>query len=194
MEDESISFLFQINLPTPAPPSSNYVSNAKTSAMNLSNRKLANLGRFSFAAAALVLSLVLAINFFQDRFRPVQINWIPYSRYELSARIKRGQPTAVLYFARWAIAADPKGGLISDGVARSLAVTQLPIMSADLTKGGHDSFDFLRADGIAAFPVLVLYPGSPREAPVVFKPLDAEAEIVSDILRLGKDVDSVVKK
>ncbi|TWU37949.1 hypothetical protein Q31b_47380 [Novipirellula aureliae] len=125
-----------------------------------------------------------------DDFGSKQINWIPYSHDELLLRNESGEATAVLYFANHMASADPKGGLISQEVTRSLATTKLPIMSADLTSGQSGVWRLVKEDGVDAMPVLVLYSGESGETPVVFRPLDPKSAIVSAIERMARKKQS----
>jgi thiol:disulfide interchange protein len=116
--------------------------------------------------------------------RPTSSQWTPYSTTVLAAHQANGKPTAVLYYARWALSADPKGGLCTTAVSRSLSDAGFVMLDADLTDSGVEDFAEFRKQGFDAVPVLVLYPtAGPRLA---FDGGTPESEIVSTIERLSQ--------
>lgn len=95
-----------------------------------------------------------------------------------------GKSSAVLYYARWTLSADPKGGLLTPTVSRSLANAGFVTMEADLTDSSPDGIRELTKQGFAAVPILVLYPISGSR--VAFDGGAAESEIVSTVERLSR--------
>ena len=112
------------------------------------------------------------------------VDSIPYSSESVAENAANGQRTAVLYFARWAISADPKGTLLTPAISRSLADSRFVFMTADLTDFPGDTFRELKKQGFVALPVLVLYPVT---GPVVgFVSETPESQIVAAIERMGR--------
>lgn len=131
-------------------------------------------------AAIVALAAVFVATF----RRPTSIEWIPYSTAAIADNNAEGKSSAVLFYARWTLSADPKGGLVTPTVSRSLADAGFVTMEADLTNSRVGIFRALKKQGFAAVPVLVLYPTvGPR---VGFDGGTPESEIVSTVERLSR--------
>lgn len=120
------------------------------------------------------------------RSGPEPIGWVPYSSELIARHAADGKPTAVLYFARWTLSADPKGGLLTPAVTRELADAGYTIMLADLTDPPGQTFGKLSSQGITALPVLFLYDPVDSGAPASFEGGTAESEIIAHLQRIGR--------
>lgn len=109
---------------------------------------------------------------------------VPYSFDALAENAANGTPTAVLYFARWTISADPKGLLNTPAISQALADSPFVFMTADLTGDPVNTFQILKGHGFVALPILILYP---IDGPLVgFTSESPESQIVATIERLGR--------
>ncbi|CAD78078.1 similar to thiol-disulfide interchange protein dsbD [Rhodopirellula baltica SH 1] len=86
------------------------------------------------------------------------MQWSVYSRAAFERTELEEKPVSVLYFANWALSADPKGGLSAPVISHSLVDAGFVLMSADLTDSDVHDFDELKRLGFKSVPVLVLYP------------------------------------
>jgi len=112
---------------------------------------------------------------------PESIKWIPYTTAAVAGNKLDGKSSAVLFYARWTLSADPKGGLATPAIHQSLVDAGFVTMEADLTNSSIEDFRELKEQGFTSIPVLVLYPtAGPR---VSFNGGTPESEIVSAVVR-----------
>ncbi|ELP35637.1 hypothetical protein RBSWK_00347 [Rhodopirellula baltica SWK14] len=97
------------------------------------------------------------------------------------------KPVAVLYFANWALSADPKGGLSAPVISHSLVDAGFVLMSADLTDSDANDFEELKRLGFKSVPALVLYPRT--GLPVGFSGGASVSSIVDAIEEFGRYED-----
>jgi hypothetical protein len=116
--------------------------------------------------------------------RPKSIGWFPYSPAAFEEQTLEGNSVAVLYYARWTMSADPKGGMDTPTVLRTLADAGFVAMSADLTDGKDDGLLELKKQGFTALPILILYPNTGHR--LGLSSGIPESEIVSTIRRIGR--------
>lgn len=133
---------------------------------------------------ALAGACFLAGLFALTSFRIKTADWIPYSRSALAENASNGKPTAVLYFARWTVSADPNGMLNTTSISQSLADSNFALMAADLTDFPVDTLREFKDLGFVAVPVLVLYPTD--GPPVGFASGTPETQIVAAIERIAR--------
>jgi thiol:disulfide interchange protein len=146
-------------------------------------RQVALNARRSFVAG-LVAVVALTVVIILTSHRPKSIEWIPYSAAAVAENTSEGKSLAVLFYSRWTLSADPKGGLVTPTVSQSLTDAGFVTMDADLSDSTAESFDELSKQGFASLPVLVLYPNAgPR---VGFDGGTPELEIVSTVERLSR--------
>ena len=127
------------------------------------------------------VTVVLAVAFVTTSREPKFIEWIPYTTAAVAENKSEGISSAVLFYARWTLSADPKGGLATPAICQSLADAGFATMEADLTNSSIESFRELKEQGFTSIPVLVLYPtAGPR---VGFDGGTPESEIVSAVAR-----------
>ena len=147
------------------------------------NREVKLNARRAFIAL-FVAAVTLAAAFLLTSRRPRSIEWIPYSAAAVAESKAEGRSSAVLYYARWTLSADPKGGLVTPAVSKSLADAGFVTMEADLTDYNVERFDELKRQGFTTIPILILYPtAGPRIAIDGGTP---ESEIVSTVERFGR--------
>ncbi|WP_037244163.1 thioredoxin domain-containing protein [Rhodopirellula baltica] len=113
--------------------------------------------------------------------------WSVYSRAAFERTELEEKPVAVLYFANWALSADPKGGLSAPVISHSLVDAGFVLMSADLTDSDANDFEELKRLGFKSVPALVLYPRT--GLPVGFSGGASVSSIVDAIEEFGRYED-----
>lgn len=113
----------------------------------------------------------------------VSMPWSVYSKAAFDRTELEGKPVAVLYFANWALSADPKGGLSNPGISQALADAGFVLMTADLTHSDANDFDELRHLGFNSVPMLILYPQT--GPPVGFDGGTPESNVVAAVELIG---------
>jgi thiol:disulfide interchange protein len=147
------------------------------------NREASLNARQAFVPVLVAATMLAAVFLLAPR-RPRLTEWIPYSAASVAENKSEGKSSAVLYYARWTLSADPKGGLVSPAISQSLTGAGFVTMEADLTDYTAGSFDELKKQGFISIPVLVLYPTvGPR---IAFDGGTPESEIISTVERLGR--------
>ncbi|MCC9655234.1 hypothetical protein, partial [Rhodopirellula halodulae] len=131
--------------------------------------------------AAVTAAVALFATFVTTSRKSEAIKWIPYTSAAVAENELKGRPSAVLFYARWALSMDPKGGLATPAIHQCLADAGYVSMEADLTNSGSRDFDKLNEQGFRSIPILVLYPiAGPR---LVFDGGTPESEIVAALTR-----------
>ncbi len=115
------------------------------------------------------------------------MQWSVYSRAAFERTELEEKPVAVLYFANWALSADPKGGLSAPVISHSLVDAGFVLMSADLTDSDANDFEESKRLGFKSVPALVLYPRA--GLPVGFCGGASAASIVDAIEEFGRYED-----
>lgn len=140
---------------------------------------LLNIKRVFLAGLAVVV--VLVATFITNSREAESIEWIPYTTVAVAENKADGKSSAVLFYARWALSADPRGGLATPAIHQALVNAGYIAMEADLTDASMGSFRELQKHGFNSVPVLVLYPAA--GACIGFDGGTPESEIVSAVAR-----------
>lgn len=151
-------------------------------------------GRRAWGCAMLALGILAAFLVALFRYdkastHPQVTEWRVYSADAIAKNNCLGKQSAVLFYARWALSADPKGGLFSTAIDRALSDADYVAMSADLTDSSVEDFDALKEQGFESIPVLVLYPRNGQ--PIGFEGGTPESQIIGAIEKLGRSAAEI---